>query len=1211
MKRKLLLLVALLVTCALGMRADDVFKPLSGKITNPSFEDAQATVADQSDKDPLTTGWKFSQSNGRAAIYNSGSTDNMTYGASSASAGSYFLRIRSAGSNDAAGTQTVQHKSAFSLDKGTYRISFDYKAAQPGSTDRTFTVLAKNGSTELGKKANAIPKSVSANTSYFSTGGGKDWTTDNLSFTLTSTTSVTLEIQCQTKKYSSGHTTLLLDNFILEWNLTQSLKDLITEANEFYTTEGISYTALKSAIDAADAVTESTDASTLETQYNALADALALAKDHRKPWLAAKTAAENAIANTTDYGNITGEEKTNLQSAIDTTEPSDADNYDATKSDLETKTSTFTSAKANYDAFVTAKTAETPNLAYATPAKKNALIEAKGASDATSASDADDKTIAIATALRAYYESHALAENVATASDQTSRITDAEDPSNTNAWTKTNGSGNINLRTMSDQPYTDANGTNTHSYFDSNSWSNAFTSTISQDVTLPAGNYLLTVKARGNAVTAYKVIANYDEITNETEIPSTGNTGGVYGNGWNDYSVEFTLAANKTVKIGVYVESGSSSKWVSFGDFRLIKLDATYANSDDYDALSAAISTIESSLGFDAGEYAPYNVASALATAKAFNPSEDNIKSEVQDATAALQALAANVAEVNAVNNGNFSENFASSGWTVSDWGQKQTLTGNYTSAWRNNPGNIQYGTKDYYTMPLKANTYYTLHVAYRKFDNPSSSDRVTASVKKDEEGLASTNWGWTTSTSTWTEGTETFKTGTAGNYILKLQNSYNTNITGVTLYRATIAEVKAILNTELTKANTLYNSGANIGSDVFQIPIASGTTFSSAINAAQGIYDNASATIDQVSTAIANLQAEQTAYANVTLNAPDSEKSYTLTFHCDGHNNDGYVLTAIHNARDNQGYYGFKYYTPSTNVNYAQAFKFTPISGNQYKISFVGTDGVETYISTAQKAYSENNANQKIRATTETDLALPIEIKATTTAGEFMLWNTLQNAAIAHNGTNNNDLFTNNSATFTIAEASKASVNINIKAGKWGTCIFPFVPTLPEGVEAYTYTSVMNNDVLDLTKVDEPAANVPYILKNTTEELVNKTVQGYGTAKQDSYSGDALVGYYTSDYDIPAGSYVLQTQGGVQAFYQVESTMSGKGVANRCYLTLPANANKRNALFFDKEEGTTGLEAPAATSTDDGILYNVAGQQVNASYKGLIIKNRRVMLNK
>lgn len=197
------------------------------------------------------------------------------------------------------------------------------------------------------------------------------------------------------------------------------------------------------------------------------------------------------------------------------------------------------------------------------------------------------------------------------------------------------------------------------------------------------------------------------------------------------------------------------------------------------------------------------------------------------------------------------------------------------------------------------------------------------------------------------------------------------------------------------------------------------------------------------------------------------------------------------------------------------------------------------------------------------------------------------------------------------IEAATKASVNINIKAGKWGTCIFPFVPTLPDGVEAYTYTSVMNNDVLDLTKVDEPAANVPYILKNTTENLVNETVQGYGTAKQDSYPGEALVGYYTSGYDIPASSYVLQTQSGVQAFYQVESTMSGKGVANRCYLTLPANANKRNALFFDKEEGTTGLEAPAATSTDDGILYNVAGQQVNASYKGLIIKNRRVMLNK
>ena len=1205
-KLKLLLAsVALLFGGGISVYADDVFKEVTGKITNPSFESENKTISDQQTIDPLTTGWKYSQSNGRAAIYNSESTTNMTYGASSASEGSYFLRIRSAGSDNATGTSTVTQKSAFSLDKGTYRITFDYKAAQPGSTDRTFTVYAKNGSTELGKKENAIPKSVSANTNYFSTGGGKDWTTDNLSFTLTSTTSVTLEIQCQTKKYSSGHTTLLLDNFILERNLTQSLKDLLLEANTFYSTEGSSYTALKAVIDATD--TNETDPDELEDQYTALENALNLAKNHRKPWLGAKTTAQAAIDNTTDYGNVTGEEKTNLQSAIAADEPSDADGYDSAKSDLETKTSTFTGAKASYDAFITAKNAETPDLAYATSAKKAAVTTAKGASAATSASDADEKTAAIATALRAYYESHAAAENVATASDQTSRITDAEDPSNISAWTLNNTSGNSKMRKNSGESYTDADGTNNHTYFDSESWGTAFSATFTQDVTLPAGNYLLTVKARGNGTTTYKLIADDDE----TNITSIGSTGGVFGRGWNDYSVEFSIDPGKSVTLGIEVETGSSSNWISFGDFRLIKLDATYADDDDYAALAAAISTIEGSLGFDAGEYAPYNVASALATAKAFNPAEDNIQSEVQDATAALLALTTNISEVNAVNNGNFSEDFANSGWKVSNWGQQQTgLSGTYSTAYRNNPGNIQYGTKDYYKMPLKANTYYTLHVAYRKADNPSYGDRVTASVKNGDDGLASTNWGWTSSTSDWTEGTETFKTGSAGNYILKLQNSYNTCITGVTLFRATVAEVKTILNTELTAANTLYNSGANVGSGVFQIPTASGTAFSSAIETAQGVYDNGSATVDEVADAIADLQTAKTTYANATLNAPDSEKRYHLTIVRDEKAWDGNAITFMEGAANpTQGNYGIKYLTPANN-NMCQAVKFTNTTGNKYKVSFLTRAGVEQYITTSNLGYSagtDNTNKERIRTVDDASKALEIEIKATTTANQFRLYNTDRGAVIADN--NNNDVYTNNSANFTISEASQVSVAINIADNvKLATRIFPFTPVLPSGVKAYSCGDSEGN-VLTLVEVVEPAANTPYILY-AESGYEGAALTGYGTATTDTYSTGWLTGVYTST-DAPVGSYVLQNNGGV-SFYKVAESKQPSVGAYRCYLTAPTTAR---ALYFDFSGETTGVDTIKALTSGKTTIYNAAGAVVPSLQKGLnIIKKsdgsiRKVMV--
>lgn len=173
-----------------------------------------------------------------------------------------------------------------------------------------------------------------------------------------------------------------------------------------------------------------------------------------------------------------------------------------------------------------------------------------------------------ATMLRFYYESNAKAEGVEGAEDMTSRLTNVSDPANTNGWTVANTNGNSNMRTIGGESYTDADGTNNHTYFDSNSWGSAFSTTFSQNVTLPKGRYLFTAKARGNGTTLYKVFA--DDIS--TDVTSSGNTGGVFDKGWNDYSVEFEEVAEKTVKLGVQIETSNSNNWVSFSDFRLTRL---------------------------------------------------------------------------------------------------------------------------------------------------------------------------------------------------------------------------------------------------------------------------------------------------------------------------------------------------------------------------------------------------------------------------------------------------------------------------------------------------------------------------------------------------------------------------------------------------------------------------------------------------------------
>lgn len=503
-------------------------------------------------------------------------------------------------------------------------------------------------------------------------------------------------------------------------------------------------------------------------------------------YLAAKAEAEATIVNAT-YDNVTGSERSSLQSAIDAAVDDNDAAYNTATDNIQTAISTFTSALSHYQALIDAQAA-VPDLAYASTS-----ASAFKTAVATSASDADAKLTAITPAvIRAYYESHALAEGVACPINKTSLIVNPVNPTNTSGWTVTNTTGDCKMRTMSNEPYTNSDETTATGYFDTNSWGAAFTSTFTQSVNLPAGDYMLTVKARGNGTTTYQLTAGGES----TDITTSGSSGGVFGRGWNDFSVEFTVASAGDVTIGINMETGASSNWLSFGDFRLVRLDATAAEDADYAALNGAITTANSyTLGFEDGEYAPYNNVDALtylAEAKAINQSADNAKDEINALKTALSGATwtANGSDVDAIYNGSFASGLT--GWTrTNSWGQQQTgLSGTYSTAYYNQPGSLQYGNQGVYTMPLAANTAYTLTFAYRSHEN-NSNNKVTVSVLNDsDEGLHATIFPGNGSTSEWKVATKNFKTGAAGDYVLTLANDGNTWMTGVSLVKATTEEV-------------------------------------------------------------------------------------------------------------------------------------------------------------------------------------------------------------------------------------------------------------------------------------------------------------------------------------------------------------------------------------------------------------------------------------
>lgn len=173
---------------------------------------------------------------------------------------------------------------------------------------------------------------------------------------------------------------------------------------------------------------------------------------------------------------------------------------------------------------------------------------------------------------------------------------------------------------------------------------------------------------------------------------------------------------------------------------------------------------------------------------------------------------------------------------------------------------------------------------------------------------------------------------------------------------------------------------------------------------------------------------------------------------------------------------------------------------------------------------------------------------------------------------------------------------NMTVKANKWGTFIAPFDVTIPADVEAYTVTGVTTAGYMEKTAVETTIpANTPVVLKNTTDAQINEKYYGKSTATENSYKVGALTGTYTAE-TIPVGSYVLQTQNNVQAFYKVDAAFTS--TPNRCYLTVPSSVK---AIFFDDEAtGINGVEE--IQNLDNAVIYNATGARQNGLQKGVNI---------
>lgn len=168
-----------------------------------------------------------------------------------------------------------------------------------------------------------------------------------------------------------------------------------------------------------------------------------------------------------------------------------------------------------------------------------------------------------------------------------------------------------------------------------------------------------------------------------------------------------------------------------------------------------------------------------------------------------------------------------------------------------------------------------------------------------------------------------------------------------------------------------------------------------------------------------------------------------------------------------------------------------------------------------------------------------------------------------------------------------------------YSTLCLPFAYTdTNSNIEFNTFDG-MDGITLKLKAVTKVDANTPVIFKATKAANMKLTTSSSFTLNSSTSlaveKGSAsLIGTFVK-MEAPKGSYVLQSQNDLEAFYKVGSTIPAVP-ANRCYLTSDGAVK---AIAFP--DGATAIDA-FEVDASNGDIYDIAGRKVNKAEKGIYI---------
>lgn len=209
--------------------------------------------------------------------------------------------------------------------------------------------------------------------------------------------------------------------------------------------------------------------------------------------------------------------------------------------------------------------------------------------------------------------------------------------------------------------------------------------------------------------------------------------------------------------------------------------------------------------------------------------------------------------------------------------------------------------------------------------------------------------------------------------------------------------------------------------------------------------------------------------------------------------------------------------------------------------------------------------------------------------------------------------------ATDNTIKAMPANVTLKrtFVANKWNTLVLPFAVSVADvkttfGSEAkiVEYSNADDANINFTTSTKGIEANVPVLIMPAAVNAANTyTFNGVSIVEATTPKADgtsySFVGSY-KPYNLVNDDYMLYAD----KWWKTEAGDSYKIKAFRAYIkaNTPTAAKQLN-LVIDGQ--TTGLKLNTVNGNIEGETYNIAGQRVANSYKGLVIKNGKKIIKK